>query len=89
VGSIAVRSSRGQAAIEAIAGALVMAVAALVIWQVILVLAAASAAQADARRAGLAAPAGDSLQRITRQRAIDAGPPWLPGVSVEATAATR
>jgi len=84
-----IRSSQGQAAIEAIAGAFVIAVAALVIWQVILVLAAASAAQADVRRAALEAPADDSLRRITRERAIDAGPPWLPEVSVAAMAATR
>ena len=80
---------RGQAAVEAIAGTVVIAVATLAIWQVVLVLAAASAAQAEARRDALDAPADGTLRRVTRTRRIDGYAPWLPAATVGATAATR
>lgn len=87
--AIPVRGAAGQAAIEAIVGAVVLMVVALGILQVLVVLAAASSAQADVRRAAMEAPGDGSLRSITRERVVDAGPPWLPEVTVSAHAAFR
>jgi hypothetical protein len=71
-------ASRGQAAIELLAGLPLLLAAALIVWQLAAMLAAAHRATASARAAALAAR-GAPAQVVVVERSV-AVPAVLPGV---------